>query len=479
MKNLLRAIVSLALLLPLIAQAPHALGADIAPCRIAASVNQTVSLGFPLRKERLANITKPKILVIPFKQKDNPNYDFVDWMKKDYLTASSNIRAFSNGQSEVEFIFAPVIQTELTNSDMDQLKINQREQFQKDESKSTYGWVRKFIADNDSRINYSGIDAVIIEGSSTSPSSDIAEAFMFWSQPQNPWFRPIETAEGLINNAVLLDNHSSQETITHEIMHLYGMQDLYGTNTGPGELSLMASNSVNLLSYEKWILGWLPNESVQCISDIDSSPILKIEINLEKTNQIVVIRSKAGGDYIADITKLANNIYLALYSINNDDRPPLRLFQERNNSRNVQIDISNYKSMGSLIDSPSFSLLVSNFDASKLTLQVASSKLINSSEFNDLIKLSANRKIEIENLQKAKIQEEADLKAKLEAEKKEQERIQAALAQKAKEDEIARLADAQKKQEALRKITITCIKGKLIKKITSTSPKCPTGYKKK
>jgi len=29
------------------------------------------------------------------------------------------------------------------------------------------------------------------------------------------------------------------------------------------------------------------------------------------------------------------------------------------------------------------------------------------------------------------------------------------------------------------KTTITCIKGKLIKKVTAVKPSCPTGYKKK
>ena len=32
---------------------------------------------------------------------------------------------------------------------------------------------------------------------------------------------------------------------------------------------------------------------------------------------------------------------------------------------------------------------------------------------------------------------------------------------------------------AVKKTTITCVKGKLVKKVTATSPKCPTGYKKK
>jgi hypothetical protein len=28
-------------------------------------------------------------------------------------------------------------------------------------------------------------------------------------------------------------------------------------------------------------------------------------------------------------------------------------------------------------------------------------------------------------------------------------------------------------------LTITCVKGKLTKKVTAITPKCPTGYKKK
>jgi hypothetical protein len=31
----------------------------------------------------------------------------------------------------------------------------------------------------------------------------------------------------------------------------------------------------------------------------------------------------------------------------------------------------------------------------------------------------------------------------------------------------------------IRAVTITCIKGKTIKKVTAAKPKCPTGYKKK
>jgi hypothetical protein len=68
-----------------------------------------------------------------------------------------------------------------------------------------------------------------------------------------------------------------------------------------------------------------------------------------------------------------------------------------------------------------------------------------------------------------KIEEErsaAELKAKQEAEAK------AAAELKAKQEAAAKLA-------ATKKATITCVKGKLTKKVTAMKPACPAGYKRK
>ena len=62
----------------------------------------------------------------------------------------------------------------------------------------------------------------------------------------------------------------------------------------------------------------------------------------------------------------------------------------------------------------------------------------------------------------------AEIKAKQEAEAK------AASELKAKQE-----AEAKAKAKATKKITITCVKGKLTKKVTAVNPKCPAGYKKK
>jgi hypothetical protein len=80
-----------------------------------------------------------------------------------------------------------------------------------------------------------------------------------------------------------------------------------------------------------------------------------------------------------------------------------------------------------------------------------------------------------------KAKQEAEAKAKAEAEAKaESERLAAELKAKHEAEAKAKAeAEAKAKAEANQKKTITCVKGKLTKKVTGINPKCPTGYKKK
>lgn len=76
---------------------------------------------------------------------------------------------------------------------------------------------------------------------------------------------------------------------------------------------------------------------------------------------------------------------------------------------------------------------------------------------------------------KAKQEEEARAKAEAEAKAKAEAEAKAAAELKAKAE-----AEAKAKAEAAKKkTTITCVKGKLTKKVTAINPKCPAGYKKK
>jgi hypothetical protein len=84
--------------------------------------------------------------------------------------------------------------------------------------------------------------------------------------------------------------------------------------------------------------------------------------------------------------------------------------------------------------------------------------------------LKAKQEAELLAKQEAESKAAAELKAKQEAESK------AAAELKAKQEAERILAEAK---AASKKVTITCVKGKLTKKVTAIKPKCPSGYKKK
>ena len=84
-----------------------------------------------------------------------------------------------------------------------------------------------------------------------------------------------------------------------------------------------------------------------------------------------------------------------------------------------------------------------------------------------------------------KAKQEADAKAAAELKAKQEAEAKAAADLKAKQEAEAKAAaDLKAKQEAdvkaaAKKTTITCVKGKLTKKVTAIKPKCPSGYKVK
>ena len=81
------------------------------------------------------------------------------------------------------------------------------------------------------------------------------------------------------------------------------------------------------------------------------------------------------------------------------------------------------------------------------------------------------------------VQAEKDAKAAAELKAKQDAVAKAAAELKAKQEAEAKAAaelkakqEAEAKAAALKKTTITCVKGKLSKKVTAVKPKCPSGY---
>ena len=110
-------------------------------------------------------------------------------------------------------------------------------------------------------------------------------------------------------------------------------------------------------------------------------------------------------------------------------------------------------SVGRIYRTPDFDLLLFNKVSNSFQLNLTPKSLIGSEDAKNLVSKSLNLRNTLIEKQNAEIKAEAEAKAK---------------------------ADADTKAKVIpTKTTITCIKGKTLKKVTAINPKCPAGYKKK
>jgi hypothetical protein len=100
--------------------------------------------------------------------------------------------------------------------------------------------------------------------------------------------------------------------------------------------------------------------------------------------------------------------------------------------------------------------------------------------------LKAKQEAEAKAAAELKAKQEAEAKAAAELKAKQEAEAKAAAELKAKQEAEAKAAaelkakqEAEAKVTALKKTTITCLKGKIVKKVTAVKPVCPKGYKKK
>jgi hypothetical protein len=531
-------------LLPAIANAQ-----PVSACRISTSENQIVSLGFPFKPERLSYIDNPKILVMPYRLKGETGFDFDVKEKEIFLRSSENISKLSSEKSKVSFVFSSVVDLSITAKEMDDISRNVKDTWQRDYANSTWGFVKKMITDQDKLIDYTNISGVVLVGSSKIASAWIAEAMMMTKNPFNPWFAQIATDEGPISNAVLIYNQLgdiNSTTLTHEIMHLYGLTDLYGSATSPNH-SLMSNGILSLLGIEEWVLGWLPDENVQCInldSELSKTSLdNKLSIKKSNRNQLIVIPTGLKTALIVEQVYQAGKNHLLFYSLDNDARPAITTFRD-DYTFEFFIDVSTTSGTSKILTGKTFNLLVENNDGKDISFRLIPPSLMNTDEAKKLIstaevnrqnaelkvkeeaaakaaaelkikleaeakaaaelktkqeaeaKAAADKAAELKVKQDAEAKAAADLKAKLEAEAK-LAADKAAAELKAKQEAEAKLAadkiaaDLKEKQDAeakaaadkaaaaSKKTTITCVKGKLTKKVTAVKPVCPKGYKKK
>jgi hypothetical protein len=233
------------------------------------------------------------------------------------------------------------------------------------------------------------------------------------------------------------------------------------------------------LSYEKWILGWLPDSDVTCLANVAESSITKFSFDYTKINQIAIIRAGSNETFIAETTKVRDTRFLTFYSIDNEARPPITVFQDGSRPQFGGEVIGDYNAIGTQFEAPNFTLLVSDLNSTSISLNLVPKSLSASAEFKSLIdssnaaknaaQLKARKEVEARDAEELKAKQETEVKAAAELKAKQEAEVKAAAELKAKQE-------AGAKAVANKKTTITCIKGKLIKKVTAIKPKCPSGY---
>ena len=534
----------------------------VSECKIQASSFQQISIGFPINPERLAKVLNPKILVIPYRLKDDKSFEFGNKEKEAFTKASDNIYKFSDGKSRVTFSYNEIINVDMTVQERNLIKApnNSYSEWQERYDKSTWGFMKKFITEQDRNIDYSGYDGIVLFSTTSIFGAENAEAMTMTKDLYGPWFNPITTAEGQISNVVVLYNQKSEHVITHEVMHLYGLTDLYGSQSSARN-SLMSDSTIGLLAWERWVLGWLDDENIQCVSETNEVKLDSVDnvfsLDYSKRDQLLVIPTGTKTALVIDLVKRDSQSWISYYALDNDARPPITAF--RSNNFDLYTEITGRLGVGTVIDSPKYTIVIKDNDGRKLSLNLIPKSLSSSTSAKQLITEAENTRLayikiaqaerdakaaaelkakqeaeakvaaelkakqdaeakiaaELKAKQEAEAKVAAELKVKLEAEAKavadkaaEELRVKQEAEAKLAADKIAAdlkvkqeaeaklaadktAADLKAKQEAdakaaadkaalvVRKTTITCVKGKLTKKVTAVKPVCPKGYKKK
>lgn len=421
--------------------------AAVSDCVLDAPKEQVVSLGKPVALERLANKTKVRIGVLPFYFSDGPIKQLSAAQKAKYEAAAKLIMDLSSTSVKIEMVFLNSFNTGKPASSLKQAYLDRQRSYGNDINKGTWGFVRETIRAADKTTDFTNLDSVILESNNVDTTYWIAEAMQFFRGTNgnvfygagSDFYRSIETEEGFIDNAILLDKPREVGTIAHEIFHNFGLTDLYG-GIGPQVLSIMDDEGTsNILSYEKAVLGWLPENQVQCLSmsDLEDKSVSDsiITFNDVRLDQVFILENDS--QYlILEVGSYFGEPLLTFYEIRTRERPPLIFFSKQekgmwfeNYSFFPSIDLGKEFLISNLV------FIISSIEGNTVTLNVTR---------------SSNRdSVDYKNLQSDLLNKRNDLIAI------EQNRVQKA------------------------KKSIICLKGSVKKKITAIKPKCPKGYKKK
>lgn len=292
----------------------------------------------------------------------------------------------------------------------------------------------------------------------------------------------LKVGNGLVQNTSVMgagikDNNfgiPSWKVLAHELGHLLGFLDLYvsggwGQQKTPGPFDMMGhtfGSANDFLGWNRWVQGWLDDGSVVC--DLDSPKKNEITLSAISSNTgkrlyvkplsptlalAIEYRTESVNDRLNGEDGLL--VYLIDLEVKTS-KGPIRLLQSEGDvPKNWTTDVELYATapleVGQVTNNDT--VMIKNIRQSK-----------ESASFIIEMTPKAEKAQEIVKAEQEKV---AEIEAKAETEFQAQ---QVALAAKVKKPKALPVKV---------KTSITCVKGKVIKKVTDLAPKCPTGFKKR
>lgn len=447
-------------------------------CKLPNANGQSVNLGLPRDKLLMPSIGTVKVLVVGVDFSNARESTTPEQMIKGFNleTVTDFFATSSYGQLNLNFTVA----SEVVRLPISDIGVNE----------TTIGLeTGKALPNNYKLSEYGALLIVTTKNSSYSRSTASVLSI-------------VQNSTGRVTNYSVLAGIKPDEsrwlsspwrTVAHEVGHLMGLMDLWnredsmawqGQTAAP--FSLMNTGAgwgyaADFFAWEKWALGWIPDKDVFCLTKDTNDVVINL-VNLDALQGIrlavmpisstkilaVEYRKKSTLDF--GIVKPGALVYTVDVSKGNFELPiriaPSAEALQLPFSENIK-DYERYKKapLGNFD-----SVEVEHLQVANVGIDLGRGILISSKSRSEIQDYLGNLLVQNREEAEAEAKARAELKAKQEAEEK------AVAELKARQEAESK---AQVEASSTKKTTITCVKGKLSKKVSAVKPKCPKGFKKK